>query len=47
LVLGPAGCGLMMWRYDADFMSNPENRQAFNDIGARLATLPAKSCSRR
>jgi hypothetical protein len=47
LVLGPAGCGLMMWRYDADFMSNPENRQAFNDIAARLATLPAKPCRRR
>ncbi|MEO7476731.1 MAG: hypothetical protein ABIY46_15500, partial [Gemmatimonadales bacterium] len=25
LVLGPAGCALTMWRYDRDFMSNPDN----------------------
>jgi hypothetical protein len=46
LTLGPAGCGLLMWRYDPGFMSNPENVQAFKDVAARLATLPAKRCSR-
>jgi hypothetical protein len=46
LTLGPAGCGLLMWRYDADFMSKPDNVQAFKDVAARLATLPAKPCSR-
>jgi hypothetical protein len=44
--LGPAGCGLLMWRYDEGFMSNPDNVQAFRDVAARLATLPAKPCRR-
>lgn len=44
IVLGSAGCGLLMWRYDEQFMMNPENQQAFKDVAARLATLPAKSC---
>jgi hypothetical protein len=46
LTLGPAGCGLLMWRYDEGFMSNPDNVQAFRDVAARLATLPAKPCRR-
>jgi len=46
LVLGPAGCGLVMWRYDAKFMANTENQRAFKDVAGRLATLPAKSCRR-
>jgi hypothetical protein len=35
-----------MWRYDRDFMSNPENEQAFKDVGARLAALPGRPCTR-
>jgi hypothetical protein len=46
ITLGSAGCALMMWRYDTEFMSNPNNVQAFKDVAARLATLPAKSCRR-
>jgi hypothetical protein len=46
LVLGPAGCGLVMWRYDEKFMANAENQRAFRDVAARLATLPAKPCRR-
>ncbi|MFL5495507.1 MAG: hypothetical protein ACJ8DC_14080 [Gemmatimonadales bacterium] len=46
LTLGPAGCGLLMWRYDEGFMSNPDNVQAFRDIAERLKSLPAKPCSR-
>jgi hypothetical protein len=47
LVLGPAGCALTMWRYDATFMANPENRRAFQDVAERLSTLPAKACRRQ
>jgi hypothetical protein len=46
-VLGPAGCGLLMWKYDATFMSKPENQQAFADVAARLATAPARACRRQ
>jgi hypothetical protein len=37
----------MVWRYDATFMANLANQQAFRDVGARLATAPAKSCRRQ
>ncbi len=46
IVLGSAGCALTMWRYDQDFMASPENVQAFRDVAAKLATLPARSCAR-
>jgi hypothetical protein len=46
LALGPAGCALAMWRFDAAFMSDPENQRAFGDVLSRLATLPARSCRR-
>jgi hypothetical protein len=46
LILGPTGCGLNMWRYDSDFMSKPENAQAFKDVAARLTSLPGKACRR-
>jgi hypothetical protein len=44
LILGPAGCALMMWRYDDAFMARTDNQEAFRDIAARMASLPAKSC---
>jgi hypothetical protein len=46
IVLGSAGCALTMWRYDPEFMANPDNVQAFRDVAAQLATLPARSCGR-
>jgi hypothetical protein len=46
ILLGSAGCGLTMWRYDSEFMANPANIDAFNEIGARLSSLPSKSCRR-
>jgi hypothetical protein len=46
LVLGPAGCAMMMWRYDDAFMANSDNQRAFADIASRLATQPARPCSR-
>ncbi len=45
-ILGPAGCGLVLWRYDDTFMADPDNQAAFTDIGDRLASLPAKACRR-
>jgi len=45
-VLGPAGCGLLMWRYDSVFMANPSNQDAFRDVASRLAALPGKACRR-
>ncbi|MFL5448201.1 MAG: hypothetical protein ACJ8AX_06615, partial [Gemmatimonadales bacterium] len=45
--LGSAGCAMMMWKYDDAFMANPENQQAFRDVAAVLASLPAKSCRAR
>jgi hypothetical protein len=46
IILGSAGCGLIMWRYDDAFMADPNNAQAFRDVAARLAGLPARSCRR-
>jgi hypothetical protein len=46
-VLGTAGCGLTMWRYDATFLSKPDNAQAFKDVAAHLASLEAKPCRRK
>jgi hypothetical protein len=46
LTLGPAASGLFMWQFDSAFMADPANQQAFRDIGAKLATLPAKSWHR-
>jgi hypothetical protein len=45
-VLGPAGCALLMWRYDDVMMQDLEYQRAFRDVAAMLATAPAKSCSR-
>jgi hypothetical protein len=36
-----------MWRYDASFMANPENRRAFEDVAGRLSALAAKACRRQ
>ncbi|MGH7509212.1 MAG: hypothetical protein ACREMZ_07050 [Gemmatimonadales bacterium] len=46
LALGPAGCAMLMWRYDATFMSDPANQQAFKDVAAALAQAPGRSCRR-
>jgi len=43
-ILGEAGCGLFMWRYDSAFISDPDNQAAFKDLAAYLAGLPSKSC---
>jgi len=46
LVLGPAGCAMMMWRYDNTFMANRENQQAFAEIAKHLAAQSGRPCRR-
>jgi hypothetical protein len=38
--LGSAGVGLMMWRWDSEFMSQPGNQAAFAAVAAHLGALP-------
>ncbi len=45
-VLGPAGCAMLMWRYDDAFMADPDNALAFRDVGSLLVTAQRKSCRR-
>lgn len=45
-ILGVAGCGLLMWRYEDLSMSRVENQEAFKNVAERLATVPAKACRR-
>jgi hypothetical protein len=47
LILGPAGCGLFMWRYDDAFIASPDNQVAFRDIAATMAGQPTKTCTRQ
>jgi hypothetical protein len=46
LTLGPAGCGLTMWRFDETFIAKLENQRAFGEIGTQLSSLPGKACRR-
>jgi hypothetical protein len=46
LILGPVGCGLFMWRFDAGFVANPANQQAFQEVGQRMAAEPTRTCTR-
>lgn len=45
-ILGPAGCGLMAWRYDLAFFTKADNRTAMAKVSADLATRPGKRCVR-
>jgi hypothetical protein len=45
-VLGPAGCALLMWRYDDAMMANLDYQSAFRDVAALLAGVPGKACRR-
>jgi hypothetical protein len=46
IILGSAGCALIMWRYDSAVMANPVYQAAFRDVAEHLAGLPAKACRR-
>jgi hypothetical protein len=44
--LGPHGCALLMWRYDADAMEREDNQEAMRDVAAALAKAPNPGCAR-
>jgi hypothetical protein len=44
--LGPAGCAMLMWRYDSVAMARADNVQAMRDVAAALAKLPRRACAR-
>jgi len=46
VALGPYGCAMFMWKYEAAFWSKSANIQAFKDVAAKLATSPGRSCRR-
>lgn len=47
ILLGTAGCAMVLWRYENDFMADPASVQAFRDVAGHLSGLPSKSCRRR
>ncbi len=44
--LGPAGCAMLMWRYDSAAMGREDNQRAMRDVAAALATAPRRGCTR-
>lgn len=44
--LGPQGCFMVMWTYEATYFDRADNQSAFRDIAASLAVAPRKSCRR-
>jgi hypothetical protein len=44
--LGPAGCAMLMWRYDSLAMGREDNVQAMRDVAAALAKVPQRGCTR-
>ncbi|MGH7515311.1 MAG: hypothetical protein ACREOQ_20605 [Gemmatimonadales bacterium] len=44
--IGPSGCAMMMWRYDAAFMSKSANQSALRDVASLLNSQPRRSCRR-
>jgi hypothetical protein len=46
ILLGTAGCAMVLWRYENDFMADPASIQAFRDVAGHLSALPSKSCRR-
>jgi len=46
LSLGSVGCAFTLWRYEAGFVTKPENAAALKAIADKLGSLPAKSCRR-
>jgi hypothetical protein len=46
-VLGVAGCGLMVWKYEAKLLANSENIQALKDLGEMLGSHPTPPPCRR
>jgi hypothetical protein len=45
--LGQAGCAMLSWKFNRDFVAKVENQEAFSDIAVTLSRLPRTRCSRR
>jgi hypothetical protein len=45
-ILKPEACVMLLWRYDAAFMSKSANQNAFKDLAAELRQAPKRSCRR-
>lgn len=46
LLLGPAGCGLIIWTYDYNYWHYSTVLTVFRDIAAKMAATPIKPCRR-
>ncbi|MEO8089679.1 MAG: hypothetical protein ABI703_05225 [Gemmatimonadales bacterium] len=46
LTLGPAGCALFLWMYDPSFVAKAANVAAVDEVAAKLAVSPNRSCNR-
>jgi hypothetical protein len=44
--LVPYACFIMMWQYDATYMSEAGNQDAFREIASLVASQPRRSCAR-
>jgi hypothetical protein len=44
--IGPAGCYMLMWRYDDAYMSKSANVDAFRSVASLLANKSRRSCRR-
>jgi hypothetical protein len=44
--LGPAGCAMIMWRYDNAFMAKSANQKAMKEAGSALTKASGRSCRR-
>jgi hypothetical protein len=44
--LTPYACVMLMWQYDATYMSDSSNQDAFKDIAALAASKPRPTCRR-
>jgi hypothetical protein len=47
LALGTAGCAMLTWKYDSEFVARPDNQEAFSTIAVALAALPRPRCAVR
>ena len=47
LELGLAGCAMLMWRHDAEFMETEANLRAFKEVAERLSEGPPSNCRRK
>jgi len=44
--LAPAGCLLLMWKFDDDLMKDSDYQATFKSLAAKMAAEPARTCKR-